>query len=123
MKIIFIDTSSILFGFSNKRDVFESARARFPGYKQVISLGVLAELSIIAGNRGKKGECARLALQAIKYKNVYVEDIVGSVDRWIFSRSLGTPGSIAVTNDTELHRKLRSAGVACFKLSRNGILR
>jgi rRNA-processing protein FCF1 len=123
MKIVVIDTSAILFGFSNQRDVFVAVREKFPSCKQVISRGVIAELSRISQNTGKKGQSAKIALQAIKYKNVYVEDIDYSVDRWIFSKSSGTPGTIAITNDTELCRKLKDAGVECFKLSRNGKLR
>jgi rRNA-processing protein FCF1 len=122
-KFAAIDTSSILFGFSNKKDVFEIAARALPQYKQVISLGVLRELHGISLNKGRRGASARAALEAIKYKNVYVEDIDYSVDRWIFLKVRGTPGSVAVTNDTDLCKKLKSNGLRCFKLSRDGELR
>ncbi len=123
MKFAVIDTSSILFGFANSKDVFEIIGNQYPGYKEVISLGVLNELSRAALNRGKKGSSAKAAIESIKYKNVYVEDIDYSVDRWVFSKATDAKGSIAITNDSELYKKLRTAGISCFKLTRDGKLR
>lgn len=123
MVFLIIDTSSIVFGFSNKRDVFEIAHGRFPGYDILISAGVLGELSKLARNRGTKGAGARTAIEALKYKKVNVDNSTGSVDSWIYAKSREYPHTVVVTNDTELYKKLKSANINCLKLTKAGLLR
>ncbi len=119
---IILDTSSILFGFSNGRDVFEAAAARFPNTAQLISAGVILELKGLGKNRGKKGAAARFALLAIKVKKVKVDKIRGNVDRWILSRA-ASAGDIVITNDTKLWRALKAKGVRTLKMSEDGGLK
>lgn len=123
MLLAIVDTSSILFGFSNRRDVFAAVSERFPGAGMLISAGVLAELAGISENRGKRGTSARTALEAIKHKKILVDKDTGNVDAWIRSKSLESKHSVVITNDTELLRVLRSSGVMCLKLTRQGLLR
>jgi rRNA-processing protein FCF1 len=120
---VFIDTSSILFGFSNKRDVFESVRGMFPSATTVISKGVIRELRGLSGNKGRKGSNARAALIAVKAKKVKVDNNTGNVDRWILSAAASTPDSVVITNDTDLGRALKRKGTVVFKISRDGSLR
>lgn len=122
MDYVIIDTSSILFGFSNKIDVFESVLDAFHGKKIMISSGVLRELRSLSTNRGKKGANARAALAAIKVKNVKVEDILGNVDRWILSSAPSFAAAV-ITNDTQLAKSLKAKGVKVLKISRDGSLR
>ncbi len=123
MLTVIIDTSAILFGFSNRRDVFEIARMRFGAAALLISRGVLSELSGISLNKGAKGKSARMALEAIKYKKIRVDNIGSNVDAWIHSKALESKHTVVITNDTELYNILRSAGVSCLKLTRQGLLR
>ena len=123
MVFLIIDTSSIVFGFSNRKDVFEIARIRFPGYGMLISAGVLNELSKLAGNRGQKGAGAKTAIEALKYKKVDVDNNTGSVDSWIYAKSREYPHTVVITNDTELYKKLKSANINCLKLTKAGLLR
>jgi rRNA-processing protein FCF1 len=120
---IIIDTSSILFGFSNRRDVFDIARRRFPGTEVLISAGILGELSKLAVNRGAKGAGAKTAIEALKYKKVDVDNSTGSVDSWIYAKSQEYPHSVVITNDTELYKKLKTSNIKCLKLTKAGLLR
>jgi rRNA-processing protein FCF1 len=125
MKEAVIDTSSIIFGLGNGRDIFDSVKNRFPGFRILISEGVLRELDGIAHGTGKRGECAKTAIELIKrkYKNIKVDDNTGNVDEWILAKSLACAECVFVTNDTALYRKVNAHGAMCFKLARNGLLR
>ncbi len=123
MAFLIIDTSSIIFGFSNKKDVFEIASRRFPGHGMLISAGILRELSKLAANRGAKGAGAKTALAALSYKKVNVDNTTRSVDSWVYAKSREYPHSVVVTNDTELYKKLKSANIKCLKLTKAGLLR
>ncbi len=118
-----IDTSSILFGFANKKDVFDVVKRSFPSMKQMVSIGILNELSGISQNRGKRGTSALLAIESIKYKNVIVDNSSRSVDSWIYAKSQQYPHSVVITNDTELYTKLKHSGIKVLKLTKEGLLR
>ncbi len=123
MDFLIIDTSSIVFGFSNKKDVFEIAHSRFPAYGILISAGILGELSKIARNRGGKGSGAKTAIESLKFKKVNVDNSTGSVDSWIYAKSQEYPHSVVITNDTELYKKLKTSNIKCLKLTKAGLLR
>ncbi len=123
MEYVIVDTSSIVFGFEFKKDVFEAATGRFHTHKQLISAGVLAELSTLAENRGKKGLAARLALAAIKYKKVLVDNSTQHVDSWVFGKSLEHPGTVVITNDTALFKRLKAKGVLAYKFTKAGVIK
>ena len=123
MAFVIIDTSSIVFGFAYRKDVFEIAKTHFHGAKLLISAGVLNELSKISENRGKKGASARAAIAAIKYKNVLVDNNTQHVDNWVLGKSLGSPNTVVITNDTALIKRLRAKGVLSYKLTKAGVLK
>ncbi len=118
-----MDTSSIVFGFSFKKDVFAIARESFPGSSTLISAGVIRELRRLSKNIGKKGACAKIGLLSAGSKNVKVDNANGSVDAWICKAAARYNNAVVITNDTELHRKLRLSGASVYKLSRSGILK
>ena len=118
-----IDTSSILFGFANRKDVFEAVKRSFPTMRQMISIGILNELSGISRNKGKRGTSALLAIESIKYKNVIVDNSSRSVDSWIYAKSQQYPHSVVITNDTALYTKLKHSGIKVLKLTKEGLLR
>ncbi len=122
-RFVIIDTSSILFGIANRKDVFDIARARLPGYQMIVSRGVIREIRGISQNRGRRGASAGAALEAIKYKKVHVDNNSTDVDDWILSKAIGYPGSVVITNDTALAKRLRSNSVETRKLTRDGSLR
>ena len=122
-RFVIIDTSSILFGMSNRKDVFDIARAHLPGYQMLISKGVIRELRGISQNMGRRGAGAKAALEAIKYKKVHVDNNTTDVDDWILSKAIGYPGSVVITNDTGLSKRLRSNSVEMRKLTKDGSLR
>jgi rRNA-processing protein FCF1 len=123
MDFLIIDTSSIIFGFLNKKDVFAAARRDYPSYNILISTGILTELSRIARNSGVKGSGAKTAIEALKFKKVNVDNNIGSVDSWIYERSREYPHSVVITNDTELYKRLKSVNIKCLKLTKAGLLR
>ena len=120
MNRIIVDTSSILFGFANRRSVFESLSKLETKYKPMVSKGIINELGIISRSKGARGTYARAALSEIRSMGIRVAESAAYPDRWILSRA--AIGSVVVTNDTELARSLPK-GVIVLKLSRNGRLR
>ncbi len=123
LEYVIIDTSSILFGFSNNKDAFDIARRHFPDHALLISKGVINELSKISRNTGKKGASAKIAIEALRYKKVDVDNSTRGVDSWIYAKSQQYPHSVVITNDTELYKKLKSSNIKSLKLTKSGLLR
>lgn len=123
MAYAIIDTSSILFGFSYRKDAFAIAERAFSGLEPLVSRGTLRELEKASSNRGAKGAAARVALSILKLKKIRVDTNTGNVDSWIIRKAASMPGTVVVTNDTELLMKLKSLGVRTAKLSKSGKLR
>lgn len=122
MGYLILDTSSMLFGFSNNVNVFDIAEAEFPGYKRLVSRGIVNELEGISRNRGRKGSCARIALMELRAKKIEIDNI-NEADDWILGRAKRSRGSIVVTNDTRLARRLSGSGTTVLKVSRSGMLK
>jgi len=118
---IVLDTSSILFGFSNNINIFSRALEKFPGGTIVISKGVIKELSRIAEGRGKASGYAKVALQEIEAlkKHIEIESSHIYVDRWIEGKAKNSE-YIICTNDTALRKRVRRSGAKVFALSRSG---
>ncbi len=76
-----------------------------------------------SSNRAANGAEARAALSMLKLKKIRVDNSIGNVDSWILRKAAGSPGTIVVTNDTELAMKLKSIGIRTAKLSKSGKLR
>ncbi len=122
MKVI-IDTSSILFAFSNGHDIFEHVAKQMPGCDMLISKGVINELKGIAQQPTAIGITAKTALVAISIKDINVANANINVDSWILSAAKRDKTASVITNDTALIRKLRASGVKALKIARNGILK
>ncbi len=116
-----IDTSSIIFGFSRGFNVFSVADESLPGYKIVVSRGVLRELEGI-GRSGKKSAKYAIAGRSEAEKRCDVDKDNSEVDSWILSKALKA-GCAVCTNDMELKRKLRGKGVWVVSMGVNGALR
>lgn len=123
MASVIVDTSSIVFGFSYGKDIFEAAKRTFPGRKLLISKGIIRELLKISKNQGKRGASAKTALASIRYKNLDVDTSNTSVDSWILGKSLEHPDTVVITNDTELHKRLKAEGVLALKFTKAGVLK
>lgn len=123
MKLLIIDTSSILFGFSNKINAFEVVKRHFPTHRLIVSSGIIRELERIATNRGTKGAHAKLALSILKSKKINILIDKQLVDKWILGFAEEHHGIAVITNDSILANKLKKAGAETYKLSRSGILR
>lgn len=123
MKQVLIDTSSIVFGFSYNRNVFETAKREFSGYELTVSKGIIKELNRLSMNKGSKGLRARVALLELKAKKINVDNISVYADKWILDKALKNRNYIVITNDTILARKLSLSKVKVYKISKSGILK
>ncbi|MCL5262342.1 MAG: hypothetical protein M1390_00675 [Candidatus Marsarchaeota archaeon] len=123
MRYVIVDTSSILFGLAHRKDVLGIAERSLPGFTPLISSGVIRELRHHSLNKGAKGASARAALSILKLKKIRVDNTSGDVDSWILRKAVSEAGSLVVTNDTPLLRKLRLSGVRVMKLSKSGKLK
>ena len=123
MRYAIIDTSSMLFGLSYKKSVFEAAIRHFPGYRMLVSRGIVRELARMSANRGARGARARVALLELKAKKIDVDNISTYPDKWILDTALRNRNCIVVTNDSALAGKLALSKVRTYKMSKSGMLR
>ena len=123
MSYTIIDTSSMLFAFSYKKNLFDIAKYAFPGNKQLVSKGIINELTRISHNKGSKGTYAKIALLELKSKKVSVDNITGNADAWILNKARASKDIVVITNDSALARSLLSEGAKVFKIAKSGILR
>ncbi|MGC8699633.1 MAG: PIN domain-containing protein [Candidatus Micrarchaeia archaeon] len=115
---IAVDTSSILFGYENKIDIFDVLKLM--GYRPIISEGVIMELEKMASSSSRKRGYAKLALEKIKKKDIGLEESKEYVDDWLKKKAMEMP---VCTNDTKLKRALKEKGAKVFTLARNGKIR
>ncbi|MGC8478349.1 MAG: hypothetical protein ACP5NE_00250 [Candidatus Micrarchaeia archaeon] len=120
---VFIDTSSIIFGFENKSSVFGAIASQLPSCIPKVSKGILKELNKISHNKGKKGACAKSSLREIGALGLEIDSNDSSGDDWLLGIASKSKGAKIVTNDSALAKKLKSLGANVFKLSKSGILR
>ncbi len=113
----------MIFAMQHRKDPFKALEAKYPDKAILISDGVVRELEGIAVGKGKKAAAARSCIEILKLKNVKVDNINSNVDRWVLARAQRGDVYCVVTNDTELFRRLHSAKIAAFKLSKNGLLK
>jgi len=121
MPAILLDTSSIVFAFSNKVDLFAKVEERLDA-KPLISAGVMRELQKLSKRKTKEGRAAKMALQVIENHRIVILSDNGPVDDFLVRA--GTEGRIAVcTNDIGLKKRLKSKGAKPLSVSRSGVLR
>jgi rRNA-processing protein FCF1 len=121
MQRVILDTSSIIFAFSMKADIFRAAEDQLHA-RILISRGVMRELGGIAAGKTKEGRAARVALEMIKRYSVEVADDNRSADAWILDEGM-EEGLYVCTNDIRLKRALKDRGKRALSVSENGVLR
>ncbi len=122
MQSILIDTSSIIFGLANKKDIFKVVRERNPAYAPIISKGVIRELESIKARREKYSKYAGAALLLIPASNVEISADPSSVDGWL-AREAKSKGYAVCTNDIALKKRLKASKIRVFSITRSGSLR
>jgi rRNA-processing protein FCF1 len=118
---VIVDTSSILFGFANRRSVFDAVSAEL-GDRCLVSKGIITELNTISKRKGIRGAEAKAALGELSLKKIKIEANSKYPDSWIKERASEPGISAVVTNDTELASTINKE-VAVFKFSREGKLK
>jgi rRNA-processing protein FCF1 len=121
LQYVIVDTSSILFGFANRKSVFEAVRAEL-GSSCLVSKGIISELDRISKRKGIRGGEARAALWELSLKKVKIEANSKYPDLWIRQRAAQPGISAVVTNDTKLASAIKD-DIVVFKFSRDGRLR
>ncbi|MDE1823121.1 MAG: hypothetical protein KGH50_02235 [Candidatus Micrarchaeota archaeon] len=123
MDYVILDTSSIIFSLSNKRDILMSIRDRFPNSRILVSDGVLGELKKLSSGRSRYAKYAAVAISLLnRYDNVKVAKNSSYVDKWII-REASKLGAVVCSNDIKLKRALKAAGISTISVSRDGSLR
>ena len=122
MQYIIMDTSSIIFSLTSKRDPFQAVRDTPPYYIPMVSEGMLRELQSIRARREKYSKYAAAALLLIPLSNVEIVKDMSSVDAWIMGYAKKT-GSAVCTNDIALKKALKKAKIRAFSMTRSGTLR
>jgi rRNA-processing protein FCF1 len=121
LRYVIVDTSSILFGFANRKSAFDAARAEL-GESCLVSKGIINELTSISKRKGIRGGAAKAALWELSLKRIKIDANSKYPDSWIRQR-VDQPGIGAViTNDTKLASAIKRK-ILVFKLSREGKLR
>lgn len=122
IKQIILDTSSILFAISQRKDVFEALLEEYPGCEIILSKGIVMELQKLASTKKRNARDARTALLMLKHKNFTTRKSEAHVDKWILEEAMET-GAAVCTNDTKLREKLRAVGVNVVSIGLGGRLR
>lgn len=122
MKCIIVDTSSVIFGLSNKVNVFESIKEHMPEYRIIISKGITKELKKIAQGGTKNRKFGKIALILLKQYNLEAVSDYSYPDNFILREAVFRKCAVC-TNDVVLKRKLRSEGIKTLSIGRNGLLR
>jgi rRNA-processing protein FCF1 len=120
MRKIILDTSSIVFAFSNKHDIFSLVEERLES-QPVISEGIIAELKKLSLRRSKEGNGARFALQVIEKHKIETLNNNQKVDDFLVK--VGMEGMSVCTNDVGLKNRLKSRGIRPLSISKSGVLR
>ncbi|MGC8628916.1 MAG: hypothetical protein ACP5T4_01765 [Candidatus Micrarchaeia archaeon] len=119
---IFIDTSSILFSFGNKKDLFDNLLENFPGSRLIISQGVMGELEKLAATRKRISSYAKIAIKEISNnKSIIVEKNKQVPDLWLLGKA--KKSTYICTNDIALKQKLKRKGARVVSVSKDGKLR
>lgn len=119
MKVLILDTSSILFAASNKIDIFSVARYSFPDYQIEVSEGIVAELKSMRGSSRKEKAYAGIALAMMRKSSIEIYKNNGKADIWIVKRAEEV-GACVCTNDVNLKRYLKRDKIKVFSISRDG---
>jgi rRNA-processing protein FCF1 len=122
MQYLILDTSSILFATSNKRDIFESVKEYNPEHAPLISRGIMSELKRIGDSEKGKAKFAAAALYLIKEHQPDIVNNNDDVDGWILAEAEKRKCDVC-TNDIALKKALKSMGIQVFSISRDGRLR
>ncbi len=120
MEYIIVDTSSILFEFSNKIDIFKQIATQL-SLKPVVSQGVLRELTKMASSTKADKKYAKVALAMINEHKVGVETDSGYVDAWILASA--KKFQCVCTNDMKLKKALKAKGIQVYSVSIGGTIK
>ena len=120
MQRAILDTSSIVYAFLNKADIFEAVEDQL-GARPILSSGVLNELRMLAGKGKREGVGARVALEIMKKHKVEVIEDDRRVDEWIIEYS--SNADYVCTNDIRLKHVLVGKGRQVLSMSEDGRLR
>ena len=121
MRKVMLDTSSIVFAFSRKANIFEAAEDQLQA-RIVVSSGVMRELKGIASGRTKAARAAKVALEMMLRYKIEIVDDSRRADEWILDAGLAE-GVYVCTNDIRLKQELRERGKRALSVSDNGTLR
>ncbi|RLG18958.1 DNA-binding protein [Candidatus Micrarchaeota archaeon] len=115
MRVVLIDTSLMLDCVNLKIDVFTELDRLMEGvYELRIPSGVLHELDEKKKGGGKKARDASVAF-ALLEQRAAVEPSKGKVDDWLVKRGAEL-NAVVCTNDSELRRRLKDAGVSVISV-------
>ncbi len=117
---VVVDTSSIIFGMQNRKNIFGILESELSGSRIYISKGVVKELKEISAEHTKRGRAALASLAVLREGRVGIKGDTKMPDEWM--HSLPVENITFVTNDTDLWRRLKRQGKRVLKLSISGKL-
>jgi rRNA-processing protein FCF1 len=120
---VLIDTSSIIYSFCLKKDVFSNIEDL--GFNPLLISSVVEELKKIAKRNSKYGIAARYALRVIqerkKRKRIKIIKTKGNADEEI--QKIAKKKKIRVcTNDKELKKRIKKLGLEILTVKSNGFV-
>ncbi len=114
--ILVVDANFLMSAFRFKVDAISGLRDLVGGdFRLVTSSSVIRELEGIAGGKNLSARGARFALETLKREGAQVDRTEKYADDWVLEYCV-TQGAVACTNDAELRKRLREAGIRSIVL-------
>jgi len=118
MKEVVLDTSFILSAVKYRADIRMGLIPMIDGpFGIIVPSPVASELRFLARNRGKRGICANVGLQAMRLLNPEVEKTENKMaDEAVREVADKHPEAIICTNDAKLKESLKKKGRVVFSI-------
>jgi rRNA-processing protein FCF1 len=122
-KLIIVDTSSIIYSFTLKKDIFSNLEAI--GFFPIITSSVIEELKKISKKESRFGVAAKYALWVIKKKKMEKKIKIIRTKRStdLAIEEISKKKRIRVcTNDKEMKKRIKKLGLEILTVKSNGFI-
>lgn len=119
MKKVIVDTSSIIYSFKLKQDIFSNLQDI--GYTPVVLDAIYEELHNMASKKDRNSLIAKYAIRVIKDKKIKIERSKGKGDEALFNFAKKNKCAVC-TNDKDLKKRIKNLSLEILSVKSNGFV-